>query len=98
MISGGGGAGIAGVASKYEATGIRIYKDHAKYNEWEFIYDPRDEIVALGGALPQNLPTDQTGLSGSPGFSQPGTPLGGQPGSQPGTQQQGTQPGTSNPN
>ena len=94
MTSGGGGAGIAGVASKYEALGIKIYKDHAKYNEWEFIYDPRDEILALGGALPQQPPTDQTGLSGAPGFSQPGGPPGAQPGTQPGT----PQPGTSNTN
>ena len=88
-----GGAGIAGVASKYEATGIKIYKDHAKYNEWEFIYDPRDEIV-MAGTPPQTM-TDQTGLSGSPGFSQQpiGTPLGGQPGTQ-----SPTQPGTSSPN
>ncbi len=90
MMAGGGGAGIAGVASKYEATGIRIYKDHAKYNEWEFIYDPRDEIL-LGG-IPQQPPTDTTGLSGSPGFSQSPSPLGGQPGTQP-----VTQPGTPNP-
>ena len=88
-----GGAGIAGVASKYQASGIKIYKDHAKYNEWEFIYDPRDEIIALGGALPTQPPTDQTGLSGSPGYSQSGAPPGGQPGTQP-----VTQPGTSNPN
>jgi hypothetical protein len=88
-----GGAGIAGVASKYQASGIKIYKDHAKYNEWEFIYDPRDEIVAMGGS-PLPPAGDQTGLSGSPGFSQPiGTPLGGQPGTQP-----VTQPGTSNTN
>ena len=103
MMPGGGGAGIAGVASKYEAAGIKIYKDHAKYNEWEFIYDPRDEVMAQGGALPQT-PTGQTGLSGSPGFSQQpmGTPLGAQPGTQsPGVQQgtqPGTQPGTSNTN
>ncbi len=33
------GAGIAGVASKSEAAGIKLYKDHSKYKEWEFIYD-----------------------------------------------------------
>jgi len=92
MTSGGGGAGIAGVASKYEAQGIKIYKDHAKYNEWEFIYDPRQEIVGLAGAQPQPS-GDQTGLSGSPGFSTQGaTPMGSQPGTP-----TGTPPGTSKP-
>ncbi|HXN46830.1 MAG TPA: hypothetical protein VN893_09350 [Bryobacteraceae bacterium] len=94
MMPAGGGAGIAGVASKYEATGIRIYKDHAKYNEWEFIYDPRDEIILGGIPQQQQPPGDTTGLSGSPGFSQPGGP----PGNQPAPQQPGTQPGTSSPN
>jgi type II secretory pathway pseudopilin PulG len=86
-----GGAGIAGVASKVEAEGIKIYKEHSKYNEWEFIYDPRQELVGLLGpqAQPGGPVVDQTGLSGAPGFSQ-------QPGASPqGTTQSGTQPGTS---
>jgi hypothetical protein len=33
------GGGIAGVASKLEADSIKIYNEHQKYNEWEFIYD-----------------------------------------------------------
>jgi hypothetical protein len=36
-----GGPGIAGVASKFEADSIKIYNTRQKYNEWEFIYDPK---------------------------------------------------------
>jgi hypothetical protein len=40
------GAGIAGVASKLEAEGIKSYNDRTKYNEWEFIYDPRKDLTS----------------------------------------------------
>ena len=33
------GSGIAGVASMMEKSGIKLYNEHDKYNEWEFIYD-----------------------------------------------------------
>jgi hypothetical protein len=33
-------AGIAGVASKYEAEGIMVINQRRKINEWEFIFDP----------------------------------------------------------
>jgi hypothetical protein len=49
------GGGIAGVASTMEATGIKIYNDHKKFNEWEFIYDPRKELAAQMGALQNSL-------------------------------------------
>jgi hypothetical protein len=49
------GGGIAGVASKMEATGIMIYNDRRKFNEWEFIYDPRKELAAQMGALQNSL-------------------------------------------
>ena len=35
----GGGVGIAGVASKSPLEGIKRYKDHSKYKEWEFVFD-----------------------------------------------------------
>jgi hypothetical protein len=37
----GGGAGIVGVATKLEQEGIRRYKDHSNYSEWEFLYEPK---------------------------------------------------------
>jgi hypothetical protein len=46
-MPGGGGAamgpGIAGVATKHEGVGIKLYFERSKYQEWEFVYDPKDE-------------------------------------------------------
>jgi len=36
------GGGLVGVATTVEMEGIRRYKDHSNYSEWEFVYDPRD--------------------------------------------------------
>jgi hypothetical protein len=44
------GGGIAGVASKYEAEGIKVYNERTAYQEWEFIYDPKNDR-ALGGGM-----------------------------------------------
>jgi type II secretory pathway pseudopilin PulG len=41
-----GMSGIAGVASKLEAEGIKVYNDRTKYNEWEFLYDARMDRTA----------------------------------------------------
>ncbi|MCC7175487.1 MAG: hypothetical protein IT159_09855 [Bryobacterales bacterium] len=57
----GGPAGIAGVASKLEAEGIMVYNERTKYNEWEFLYDPRLDLAA-------QLPVQGTG----PQFQGPG--------------------------
>jgi hypothetical protein len=56
------GGGIAGVASKYEAQGIKVYNDRSKYSEWEFVYDPRKDMsnpMMMG---------QQPGLPNQPGF------------------------------
>jgi type II secretory pathway pseudopilin PulG len=52
------GGGIAGVASKLEAEGIKVYNDRTKYNEWEFVYDFRQDRTAAGS--PQG-PRNTTG-------------------------------------
>jgi hypothetical protein len=74
------GAGIAGVASKSEGEGIKIYHDHTKYKEWEFIYDPRKDLTMAGAsavsAFPQ-LPPSTPG-TGAPGTVQPPVPGAGQ--------------------
>jgi hypothetical protein len=51
------GGGIAGVATKYKSPSIKIYAERQKYQEWEFIYDPKKDPVlnpsiATGGAPP----------------------------------------------
>jgi hypothetical protein len=48
-----GGGGIAGFASKAERTGIKIYNEKHKYNEWEFIYDyAKDKSMGGGQTIP----------------------------------------------
>jgi hypothetical protein len=82
------GGGIAGVGTTVVAEGIKIYNDRTKYNEWEFIYDPKKEkrpvaspaALLPGGQLPGGqLPGSATdGGKGSSGFGgQSG--MGGQP-------------------
>jgi type II secretory pathway pseudopilin PulG len=56
------GAGIAGVASKYKGESIRVYKEKSKYQEWEFLYDPRTDYTTGAG---RGGPA-QTGLQNSP--------------------------------
>jgi hypothetical protein len=56
------GAGIAGVASKDEHEGIKVYNEKTKHNEWEFIYDYGKESTAR-----TNVPAAQ---------APPGSPIG----------------------
>jgi hypothetical protein len=58
------GGGIAGVASKIEEDGIKVYKDQTSYHKWEFVYDITKDPARTGGAVPQGAPP-------------PGTPIGG---------------------
>jgi hypothetical protein len=37
------GGGIAGVASKAEGEGVKVYNDRTLYQEWEFIFDPQKQ-------------------------------------------------------
>jgi hypothetical protein len=71
------GGGIAGVATKYEGDSIKVYKERQKYQEWEFIYDIKDDIQKkLGGGLnPQGAnplgarsATQQSGASPASGI------------------------------
>jgi len=50
------GGGMAGVASKYEQDGIKVYKDRTSYNEWEFVYDVTKDPARGGGTVPQAAP------------------------------------------
>jgi len=62
----GGGVGIAGVASKSPYQGIKSYKDHTRYKEWEFVFD---------ASSMQQLNAPPQGQQVQPG--QPGNTLGG---------------------
>jgi hypothetical protein len=72
------GAGIAGVASKKESLSIKVYGEREQYNEWEFLYDFRQDTGiggAQGGQGLQAPPSGQPGQQGpgqSPQMNQPG--------------------------
>lgn len=68
------GGGIAGVASKHDAEGIKIYKEKTNYKEWEFVYDPSKEKGATGqmpgqvqGTVGGQIPGQTGGFGGQPG-------------------------------
>jgi type II secretory pathway pseudopilin PulG len=42
--------GIAGVASKVEQRGVKVYNERELYNEWEFVYDYRQD-ASMAGAM-----------------------------------------------
>jgi hypothetical protein len=57
--------GIAGVASKVEQRGVKVYNEREYYNEWEFVYDYRQDaaMAGIGGAGPAgNINPSQPGL------------------------------------
>ena len=59
------GGGIAGVASKAQGTGIKVYQERAKYEEWEFIYDMKEDKTGAGAAA--------GAMAGQPGQNPQGT-------------------------
>jgi type II secretory pathway pseudopilin PulG len=62
------GGGIAGVASMMEKSGIKLYNEHDKYNEWEFIYDFSQD---------KSGQKNQAGINGATSPGQPaGSPAG----------------------
>ena len=71
--------GIAGVASKVEKQSIKVYDEHDRYNEWEFIYDFSKDRTGAGrgaGTMGAGDPRlAQQGLQGigAPGVGQPST-------------------------
>jgi type II secretory pathway pseudopilin PulG len=68
------GGGIAGVASKLEEDGIKIYKEQKSYHKWEFVYDiSKDPARGGGAALPQAA-TPQQNANMTPGAQTATTP------------------------
>src|SRR6185437_13234224 len=63
------GGGIAGVATKVEGEGIKVYNDRSKYKEWEFIYDiSKDTGVTGARQVPQGQQLQQNGINGGSGI------------------------------
>jgi type II secretory pathway pseudopilin PulG len=69
------GANIIGVGSKVRRTSLRIYDGASNYIEWEFIWDPTKDAIAVG-AVPQQpgQPATGTVTPGMPTPPQPRTP------------------------
>jgi len=102
--------GIAGVASKSQASGVKVYQGEENFNLWEFVYDYRKDQAMAGamggaaggmgdGAIAPGQPGLNPGgmLGGAPGGgAMPGAFGGAAPGMQPGMQP-GTQPGMPQP-
>jgi type II secretory pathway pseudopilin PulG len=69
-----GGSPMVGVVSKSAKPSIKEYKKQTHYNEWEFVYDPTEDLLgAVGGT------GSGTNLNG-PGAGTTGTPTSGFPG------------------
>lgn len=64
--------GIAGVASKREAESIKVYNERTKYNEWEFVYDVRQDPLAMAALMRQGQGGQQAPAGGVPGVIGPG--------------------------
>lgn len=61
------GGGLAGVASKKEEKGIKIYKERKKYNEWEFVYDVNKDPSRNGVNGASSMPPGTPGAAGPGG-------------------------------
>jgi hypothetical protein len=59
------GGGIAGVASKLEQEGIKVYNDQSDYHKWEFVYDMSKDKTRNGGVSPAQ-PNANTNPNGNP--------------------------------
>jgi len=70
------GGGIAGVASKAEGEGVKVYNDRTLYQEWEFVFDPAKQKQipnpnSLGtiGTPAGNMGSQPSPQQGAPGMS-----------------------------
>ena len=76
--------GIAGVASKVEERGVKVYKGREYFNEWEFVFDHREAQTAGMGGMPGmggGVPAGQPGMTANPNLNITPGAAGGFPGS-----------------
>lgn len=72
--------GVAGVASKSDKSGVKIYKGREVYNEWEFVFDYREAGDGAGqaGGAPAaggNIQQGQPGLTPGGFMTAPQNPI-----------------------
>jgi hypothetical protein len=70
----GGGAGLAGVASTAKGEGIHRINDRSKYQEWEFIYDLKNDKSSAGQQQQLQQLQQQQQLQQRQGVQQPNQP------------------------
>jgi type II secretory pathway pseudopilin PulG len=76
------GGNIIGIGSKVKEDSLLVYKGGASYDEWEFIWNPQQQIGPPGQAAPVNPavpgnpagPGQQQPTFSIPSFTTPGTP------------------------
>jgi type II secretory pathway pseudopilin PulG len=76
-----GGAPMVGIVSKNTKASIKEYKQQKHYNEWEFVYDPTEDLLGSVGVTGggTNLNGPGTGTTGTPTSGFPGTSTSGSP-------------------
>lgn len=77
-----GGAGIIGFRPGSTKESILVYKKKNHYNEWEFVYDPLNDVRQMGGnsglmGQPASGQSNQNGSTGFGGSSFGGSSFGG---------------------
>ncbi|HWF11365.1 MAG TPA: hypothetical protein VG297_23000 [Bryobacteraceae bacterium] len=90
------GGGIAGVASKLEQEGVKVYRDRTSYNEWEFVYDITKD-TSRGGAGAQATPNPAANPASNSNNSPFSNTSPFSSGTQPGTGTPPANPGTGTP-
>lgn len=81
-----GGAGIIGVSPASSGTSITVFKKKARYDEWEFTYDPMTDIALMRNNAVANQPSAGSLVGNGSG------PNGTGPIAAPGSSPQGTSP------
>jgi hypothetical protein len=76
--------GIAGFASKFKGPSIKIYKERQKYQEWEFVYDIKDDPYLKQRAPAGGIGPNNNGLGSSSSGGLGGTGFGNSTGNGPG--------------
>jgi type II secretory pathway pseudopilin PulG len=60
------GGNIIGVGSKVKQSSLRVYQGGATYEQWEFIWNPMQQIAFPGQPARPNAPTQTGGAPGAP--------------------------------
>jgi type II secretory pathway pseudopilin PulG len=86
--------GIAGVATKKQEMGVKVYEGREMYNEWEFVYDYRkdDRFGGVAAGPGGGMGAGMAGPAGALPAGQPGMGPSGALGGMPGTPASGAYP------